>query len=487
MTKLKNTYSLQAFPTEKTLKEFKPVRGFHVHGTIELPPGQLPLLREMSWNRDADPLAWQRPILEVDLGPFYDTIAGRMGYDPALLREGRGETGQTDHGWYAYSGDRPLPLLIRWQAGPGQLLLSLGIHGQNSLSIAILADAAGLETLLKVYDLVTGIVAADGPTHRLSVQAGDTLQIVETATRPDWYPFGPGITVCLPPDRQLNDLRRKELEAIVGGVYLTIGTEAEVNGRESVFGTMPRLKPNMLRLQAIPPIRATLDFGPDEPLSQSLIELINETSVQETWKEFAQTMAEHEAAETDFTDWHELLEKEKLDVELSERRLKLRELVRGLCPPDYRRNAGRISLSADFETTPATHLRGTGPAAKMAEGCVATSGDLIDMLERAVFELSAPPLIYPSAETKPRLQLKGECHLPPLASQYADTGLEHKCFEELMKPYYSTHRGLPVRVDKRMLVWRAHDSEALVADYFRHPTTHEVHLAALYRAKVPVS
>ena len=44
MTKLIHPYSLQAFPTEKILKEFKPVRGCHVHGKIELPPGQAELL-----------------------------------------------------------------------------------------------------------------------------------------------------------------------------------------------------------------------------------------------------------------------------------------------------------------------------------------------------------------------------------------------------------------------------------------------------------
>jgi hypothetical protein len=90
-----------------------------------------------------------------------------------------------------------------------------------------------------------------------------------------------------------------------------------------------------------------------------------------------------------------------------------------------------------------------------------------------------------SAEAKPKLQIKGECQLPPLASQYQDTALEQKGFEELTKPYTSTHRGLPVRVDKRVLVWRSNDTEALAADYFRHPTTGDVHFARLYRTSTP--
>jgi hypothetical protein len=47
------------------------------------------------------------------------------------------------------------------------------------------------------------------------------------------------------------------------------------------------------------------------------------------------------------------------------------------------------------------------------------------------------------------------------------------------------HRGLPVRVDKRVLVWRMNDTEALTADYFRHPSTGDVHFARLYRVPTP--
>jgi hypothetical protein len=42
-----------------------------------------------------------------------------------------------------------------------------------------------------------------------------------------------------------------------------------------------------------------------------------------------------------------------------------------------------------------------------------------------------------------------------------------------------------VRVDKRVLVWRSNDREALAADYFRHPTTGDVNFARLYRVPVP--
>ncbi|MEN9815331.1 MAG: hypothetical protein RLZZ412_1313, partial [Verrucomicrobiota bacterium] len=74
MTKLIHPYSLQAFPTEKILKEFKPVRGCYVRGKIELPPGQVELLYASLRNRDSDPLAWQQPTVEVDISPLLDAI-----------------------------------------------------------------------------------------------------------------------------------------------------------------------------------------------------------------------------------------------------------------------------------------------------------------------------------------------------------------------------------------------------------------------------
>jgi hypothetical protein len=486
MTKLIHPYSLQAFPTEKILKEFKPVRGCYVRGKIELPPGQAELLWASLRNRDSDPLAWQQPTVNVDIRPLIDAIAERMGYDPTLLNEGRGETGRADHAWSAYSNESGYPMLIRWQAGAGELLLSIGILAQEELSIAMLADAEGLASLLKIHDIVTGIVAAEGRKESLSVPVGDTLQIVEVAALPERAYFGPCVTVCLPADRQLSDLRRKELERVVGGVPLHVGTEEEVNRSYFGFAGIPSLTPHSLRLELVAPfIGKRIDFGPEEPLSQSLIDLINEAGVNRTWKEFERTAAAHAFVDFDANAWHELLDKEKLDFELSERRLKLEALVRRMLPSDEGQGIHRISFSRDFRETPATHLRGTGPMAKMAEGNLETSADLMEKIERMLLDLCRPPLMAASGEAKPKLQIKGECQLPPLASQYQDTALERKGFEELTKPYTSTHRGLPVRVDKRVLVWRSIDNEALAADYFRHPTTGDVHFARLYRVPVP--
>ena len=57
--------------------------------------------------------------------------------------------------------------------------------------------------------------------------------------------------------------------------------------------------------------------------------------------------------------------------------------------------------------------------------------------------------------------------------------------EELKSPYYSAHLGLPVRVDKRLIVWRKGDTEALAADFFHLTANQDTHIAHLRRVKIP--
>ena len=64
---------------------------------------QIGLLYAPLRKRDSDPLAWQKPTVHVDIGPIIDAIAERMGCDPELLNERRGETGNADHAWSGYS------------------------------------------------------------------------------------------------------------------------------------------------------------------------------------------------------------------------------------------------------------------------------------------------------------------------------------------------------------------------------------------------
>jgi hypothetical protein len=45
--------------------------------------------------------------------------------------------------------------------------------------------------------------------------------------------------------------------------------------------------------------------------------------------------------------------------------------------------------------------------------------------------------------------------------------------------------GLPVRIDKRLIVWREGDTEALAADFFHLAATRDTYFTHLQKVKVP--
>ena len=54
----------------------------------------------------------------------------------------------------------------------------------------------------------------------------------------------------------------------------------------------------------------------------------------------------------------------------------------------------------------------------------------------------------------------------------------------LEKPTTGIHLGLPVRVDKSIVVWRSDDTQALAIDF--HHSGAGTHLARMRRCEVPV-
>jgi hypothetical protein len=119
MTKLIHPYSLQAFPTEKILKEFKPVRGMRFAGPIDLrrrtgrfsakPPSPA------TWDRKS----WLGTRVVPDVVPVFRLIAEKMGYELSALLEGKGETGKPTDTWTVYADEGQTPMLIRWTVGRG--------------------------------------------------------------------------------------------------------------------------------------------------------------------------------------------------------------------------------------------------------------------------------------------------------------------------------------------------------------------------------
>lgn len=493
MTPHIHSYSLQAFPTEKILKEFKPVRGFVARGAIELPPGQEELVRIARRNRKDDELGWQDPAVLPDVRPLFDAIAERLGYDPALLAEGKGETGKPGHDWFTYGHQGGCPLLIRWKPGQGNLLLSIAVtpsHHDNVLIVSALADEAGQDTLLKVADVLQSIETASEHPETIDITVGDTLQKVKIGSHGQsfgWFTDCPRILFSLPEDCQLNALRRRELERLAFSLPIIVDTPEEIYKERSHWPEFRPPGPNVLRIEHF--LETTLVFGPDEPLSESIIKEIYRESCDLAGSAMSFAMDEALGAKNcgEVKQAQQLIWKEKLDVEATERRNKLRSEANGVEHGGRKREIRRVSLGADVRVTPSDILRDTRPVAKMSGGDLDTSVDLLENLFSEIARLSEPSGIFQDKRSKPKLSIKGEAILPPLAKQYEDTVIEYRRVEDLKSPYASAHRGLPVRVDKRLIVWRDGDTQALAADFFHLPATKDTHVTNLQRVPIPKS
>jgi hypothetical protein len=491
MTKLIQPYSLQAFPTEKILKEFKPSRGFVAKGLLELSPEQEELLRITKRNRKDDELGWQEPAVLPDVRPLFDAIAERMGYDSALLAEGKGETGKPGHDWLTYGDKGGCPLLIRWKTGQGNLLLSIAVtpsYHDTVLVVSVLADEAGHETLLQVADVIQSIEVSHDQPETIDITVGDTLQKVKIATLHEstgWFVDCPRIVFCLPEDRQLNSIRRRELERLAFSLPLIIGTAEEIRQRNSYRSDYLPLAPNVLRIERI--FGTTLDFKADEPLSESIIKEIYRESCDLAGSAFSFAMDEALGAKNcgEVRESRQLIWKEKLDAVATERRMKLNMEANGVEKIGQRGEIRRISLGADVRVTPSDILRDTRPVAKMSGGDLDLSVDLLENLFSEIHRLSDERGIIQHQRMKPKLPIKGEAILPPLTKQYEDTVVEYRRVEDLKSPYASAHRGLPVRVDKRLIVWRDGDTQALAADFFHLPATKDTHVTNLQRVPIP--
>jgi hypothetical protein len=491
MTKLIQPYSLQAFPTEKILKEFKPSRGFVAKGLLELSPEQEELLRITKRNRKDDELGWQEPAVLPDVRPLFDAIAERMGYDSALLAEGKGETGKPGHDWLTYGDKGGCPLLIRWKTGQGNLLLSIAVtpsYHDTVLVVSALADEAGHETLLQVADVIQSIEASHDQPETIDITVGDTLQKVKIATLHEstgWFVDCPRIVFCLPEDRQLNSIRRRELERLAFSLPLIVGTAEEIRQRNSYRSDYLPLAPNVLRIERI--FGTTLDFKADEPLSESIIKEIYRESCDLAGSAFSFAMDEALGAKNcgEVRESRQLIWKEKLDAVATERRMKLNMEANGVEKIGQRGEIRRISLGADVRVTPSDILRDTRPVAKMSGGDLDLSVDLLENLFSEIHRLSDERGIIQHQRMKPKLPIKGEAILPPLTKQYEDTVVEYRRVEDLKSPYASAHRGLPVRVDKRLIVWRDGDTQALAADFFHLPATKDTHVTNLQRVPIP--
>lgn len=496
MTQLKNTYGLKAIPTEKILREFDPARGLRFTGKIELTPEDLTVLRQSEMNRFYDRKSWLGTRLLPDVVPVFRLIAEKMGYDLAALLEGKGETGKPDDSWTVYADEGKAPMLIRWTIGDAQLLLGIAVadkyYAEPSLNVLLLADRQAFVHLEAIAEALRPLEQETPLPQSKDLPAGDVLQrVLEVGD--SGKDFSIRCVMYLDPTQPLSEARAADLAALRNSAQVIIEEVGEPRRLS------PRLKVGEMMVRNTKTRRAAMFYGPDERISREFLLILHAWSVEDIEQDMQAAFAGHfterrHLAEGTSEDDHQSEPTPTIDLELAERRALL-NLVKFAFTEDapelpgfhHVRDTfyGRLpTLGAEFRCCPDSVLRGTGPDLKMKGGDVQRSSDLLHQL---LFVINSLPEQYP-ARRKPRMKVKlsGVVEAPIIAEGYTDTAAIRSKFTEITNPFYAAHHGLPVRVDKSVAVWRAgYDTEALAADFFYAPDTRDLHIANLYRVKVP--
>ena len=503
MTHLKNTYGLKAIPSEKILRDFHAVRGMRFRGPIDIPPEDIPVLAAISLNRKHDPKAWKNARINTDVTPVFAIIAAQMGYDLPSLLEGKGETGKPDDSWTVYADEGKAPMLIRWTIGKAQLLMSIGILGTEAfftlrpmLEICLLADRKAVPHLPGINEALRRIEQVIEPEESVDVSEGNVvkrvLRVGDSGTD-----FSVSCVFRAEATKGLTEIRASDYAELANSTNIIVEEAHEQRGFAG------DLLVDELKISAREPKFFRFHYEAGRPVPADTLKLIHHMSVRNVresmdivfWSHL-QEQRDVEGDETGGTLRQE--ETPSIDGELAERRLRLELNAMELSGHGrHGRRRGRFhvpfvseafpfnwpTVGMEFEHCPASVLRGTGPDLKMSGGDVTTSWDLLDLMHEALCRI---PKEFPAARARQsEIKLTATIEAPVMAEQYKDTAPVGRKYVALTNPFYAVHRGLPVRVDRSVTVWRASDREALAADFFYAPESRELHVANLYRVAVP--
>ena len=500
MTNLKNTYGLKAIPTEKILKEFRPARGMRFSGLIDLAPEDLTVLVHSEMNRFYDRKAWLGTRLVPEVTPVFRLIADKMGYDLPSLLEGKGETGKPDDSWTVYADEGKVPMLIRWTIGEALLLLGLAVGPRHyrgpALNVMLLADRKALGHLGEIGEALRELEQEAVPPQATDVPDGNVLKrVLEVGD--SGSDFSIRCVMHLDPTQPLSEARAADLAELRNSAQIIIEEVGDARGFAH------HLKVGEMLVQNTKTRGPGMFYKADERISREFLLILRDWSVEDIEQDMEAAFAGHfeerrHVEEGTSPDDMRQEATPTIDLELAERRARLELVTRDLTEKalDTRGSArlvgmvqdtfpGRMpTIGAHFKHCPESVLRGTGANLKMKGGDVMRSDDL---LIRLLLSLCAVPEQYPTRRKSLRkVKLSGVVEAPVIAEGYRDGAAIRSKYTEITNPFYASHYGLPVRVDKSVTVWRAgYDEEALAADFFYAPASRDLHVANLYRVKVP--
>ena len=491
---------LNAIPTEVIRKSLVPYQGFVMPFEIALSPRDRSGLKYIH-----EPISRLEPAMQAELHidptPIFQVFVDLFGYDLAALHEGAGECGVPDHSWNLYGQPKRIPFVIRWQAFGGKATLCIGPINPFQYYIVAVADKAITPHLLKVLKALETLHQAKAQEFTEELSAGKVA--VQTKVDLGYSPMEPQYlsgTFSVRErdlDSGIGDLLR-QLEELRFSANWHKGSRSSKSSALLQLTWLRRLNGHTPhpRLTEFPP-DLTLDFNVGDVIPGSLIDHIRQSSIDDA--EAMMQVIMEPAFRTREEMTQQFLFEERLtyqraliEPELAERQSLLRSIhylsFQQLMVQLRLHSSGdiqpRMYFSRDFRLTPASQLVDTGPTQVFRYGRVEASEDIL--LYGLGLAYSLFTQLVEAEEHKARAVIKGEVIATSIV--HAEHGEGNQTFAkafELDLPYFTVHCGLPVRVNRTMIVWREGMTEALACDFYMDIYTPSILYAALRRVPVP--
>jgi hypothetical protein len=369
---------------------------------------------------------------------------------------------------------------------------------QPQLNVLLLADRKAFAHLGAIGDALRQLEQECAAPTTTDVAEGNVLQRVlhlgDSGTD-----FSIRCVMHLDPTQPLSEARAADLAALRNSAQIIVEEVGDMRGFAH------HLKVGEMKVANSKSRWNAMYYEAHEAISREFLMILHGWSVEDIQEDlqrvFAPYLEEKRHLEEGTTP--ENLRPEPsptIDIELAERRARLELITRELTDDSltmygrgvlyghvqdtYRGNMPTVGI--DFSYCPENVLRGTSPDLKMQGGDVTHSADLLHLL---VHTLCDVPKQYPSRhKNQAKVKIGGVMEAPIIGERYKDLAPAGAKFSAITNPFYAARRGLPVRVDKSVAVWReGYDEEALAADFFYAPASRDLHIANLYRVKVPKS
>ena len=467
-----------SFPTDEVLRTFRPVRALLVE--TRPPAGaQVPGI-----------FASPEAIVSMELHdprPLLEAIAIEMGYEPDKIASGQGETGVSGHTWVTYCSERWLPMLVRWQAGEAQLLVTMVEafdcgDGSSNLRMTILGDTAAKPIMRRLAVALSRFgLTRRGDCHGKATVHGESLRVMV----PEIAFKRLDSTLIINGDNKgrLNETRAGELPDLLHSCDVSALPGAEqmpVGGAELWLPHRHALK---------------MTFAPDRAIPAELVELIQRQSVQKardlTTQELRRFFASKESR--DKRAWlsqaaGESVESQQQRAYLAGALLEIEKATTnegGLSRPGlpfdtFALRTGVTSVGDDLRWPAAEVFTGAGPqptSKAISRGLIELALGAVEHGVMMMWGMKEKAWLKPPREGWVSPDMKENLLKGP--------GSPRAKIFRAEKPSFGIHQGLPIAVNYTAVVWRKGDAQAMAIDFAYHRPSDGVHLARVRRCAVP--